>query len=121
MVSQFVKKWGHAALRHGLHQDEPVFFGFDHVRANLTSVRGPEVDDKGNAWLVGYTGSASFNGIPLIGGKDIFLIKINAPGTELWTKLHGSSGTEYSNAVQAGLCRWGVVGRASVCSSPSLE
>ena len=59
-----------------------------------------QVDDVGNAWVAGATGS-SLDGHANAGSYDIFLMKFDAQGVHLWTRQRGGSGFDYANALQA--------------------
>ena len=56
----------------------------------------------GSIYVSGYTEGA-FDGQTNSGGQDAFLTKYNADGTKAWTKLLGTSGTDYANALTTGL------------------
>jgi len=60
--------------------------------------RGVSVDNSGNAYVVGYT-RGSFDGQNNNGGPDIFLTKYNSSGTKQWTRIWGSSRSDYGNSV----------------------
>jgi len=68
------------------------------------------VDTAGNAYVTGYTQSADFSsGNPvgagqlqpgLIGGKDVFVTKVNPAGTAvLWSTYYGAAGDEVANGI----------------------
>jgi Ca2+-binding RTX toxin-like protein len=54
-------------------------------------------------YVSGKTSSSSLDGQINAGGGDAFLTKFSADGTKLWTRLIGSTGSEYSDALTAGL------------------
>ena len=70
-----------------------------------------QVDDVGNAWVAGYTGS-SLDGHANAGLWDIFLMKFDAQGVHLWTRQRGGGGDDSARALQAD----GVRLRFRICS-----
>jgi len=56
----------------------------------------------GSIYVSGYTGGA-LDGQTNRGGADAFLTKYSADGTKAWTKLLGSSGNDFANALTTGL------------------
>ncbi|NBY27007.1 MAG: hypothetical protein EBQ71_07555, partial [Betaproteobacteria bacterium] len=56
----------------------------------------------GSIYISGYTDGA-LDGQTNSGGYDAFLTKYSADGTKAWTKLLGSSGTDYAYALNTGL------------------
>ena len=59
-----------------------------------------QVDDVGNAWVAGATGS-SLDGHANAGSYDIFLMKFDAQGVHLWTRQRGGGGDDSARALQA--------------------
>ncbi len=57
---------------------------------------GISVDSGGNSYITGNT-SGSIDGQALTGTSDIFVIKYDAKGNRLWTRLNGAAG-EYAEA-----------------------
>ena len=78
-----------------------------------TKLLGSTNDDKvtalttgldGSIYVSGYTYGALLDGQAQIGGlNDAFLTKYSADGTKVWTKLLGSSGSDYAQALTTGL------------------
>jgi len=56
------------------------------------------VDSSGNAYVAGYT-FGEYDGQTNAGRMDICLTKYNTSGTKQWTKIWGSTATEYGNSV----------------------
>ena len=56
----------------------------------------------GSIYVGGYT-NGSLDGQTYSGSNDAFLTKYSADGTKVWTKLLGSSGTDWANALTTGL------------------
>ena len=71
----------------------------EHCKAQLSIFA--QVDDVGNAWVAGRTGS-SLDGNPNAGYDDIFLMKFDTQGVHLWTRQRGGEGRDYAFALQAG-------------------
>ena len=69
-----------------------------HCKAQLSIFA--QVDDVGNAWVAGATRS-SLDGNANAGRSDIFLMKFDAQGVHLWTRLRGGRGWDYAYALQA--------------------
>ena len=55
-------------------------------------------DSSGNAYVTGYT-AGTIDGNTNQGGNDMFLMKYNSSGTRQWSKMLGSSGSDYGNGV----------------------
>ena len=55
----------------------------------------------GAIYVAGYI-SGNLDGQTNSGGQDAFVTKYNADGTRLWTRLLGTSGTDYANSVTTG-------------------
>ena len=82
----------------------PQFF-FEFPRASVEHCKAQlsifaQVDDVGNAWVAGRTGS-SLDGNPNAGYDDIFLMKFDTQGVHLWTRQRGGEGRDYAFALQA--------------------
>ena len=61
-----------------------------------------QVDDLGNALVVGRTDSSlDSNGNANAGRWDIFLMKFDAQGVHQWTRQRGGQDSDYANALQA--------------------
>jgi hypothetical protein len=56
------------------------------------------IDSNNNVYITGST-SGNLDGQTNAGGNDAFLAKYDSAGTKVWTKLLGTSATEYSNGV----------------------
>ena len=63
--------------------------------------RGLATGADGSIYVTGYTGG-SLDAQVSQGGDDAFLAKYGVDGTKLWTRLLGTSGNEYANAVATG-------------------
>jgi hypothetical protein len=61
------------------------------VASQTTRATAVVVDKDGNSYLTGYTAGA-LDGETLSGFEDMFLVKYNAGGKKLWTKLFGVAG-----------------------------
>jgi hypothetical protein len=59
-----------------------------------------QVDNVGNAWVAGYTGS-SLDGHANAGSYDIFLMKFDAQGVHLWTRQRGGGSYDDARALKA--------------------
>ncbi len=76
-----------------------------------TKLLGSSGDDYANALTTGLDGSIYVSGMTVgsldgqtnSGGFDAFLTKYNADGTKAWTKLLGSSSSDYAYALTTGL------------------
>ncbi len=60
--------------------------------------KGVSVDSSGNIYVAGYT-SGSFDGQSNNGGSDLCLTKYNSSGTKQWTRIWGSSSSDYGVSV----------------------
>ena len=58
------------------------------VVAKLSVARGVAIDSLGNIFVAGYT-SGSLDGNAISGMRDLFLVKYDATGIKLWSKLLG--------------------------------
>ena len=75
-----------------------------------TKILGTTADDRAQALTTGIDGSilvagytyGSLNGAANGGSSDAFLTKFNPDGSRVWTKLLGSSGSEFGQAIIAG-------------------
>eukprot|EP00053_Salpingoeca_punica_P020724 m.212262 g.212262 ORF g.212262 m.212262 type:complete len:485 (-) comp19943_c0_seq1:337-1791(-) len=56
-------------------------------------------DSAGNAFLTGYTFSATLNGSTNAGGQDAFVAKFSNNGTLMWVRLLGGSGNDVGSSV----------------------
>jgi hypothetical protein len=54
-------------------------------------VRGVGTDSGGNMYAFGETRIADFNGVSPVGSSDFYISKFDAPGTEQWTVVQGST------------------------------
>jgi len=59
------------------------------------------VDGTGSPYFAGYT-TASLDGQPHAGGRDIFVSRVRYGGLESWTRVHGTQGDEEARAVALG-------------------
>lgn len=59
---------------------------------------GIAIDSSGNIYVTGYV-SDILDFQPFAGGSDIVLIKYDSSGNKMWTRLAGSTGYDYGNAV----------------------
>jgi hypothetical protein len=59
---------------------------------------GTATDQDGNVMAVGATWNA-LDGNPSAGGSDIFVVKFDAKGTRLWTRVMGTTELDQANAV----------------------
>lgn len=64
------------------------------------------VDLYGNVYVVGYT-TGAFNGQSFAGGSsDVALLKFTASGVLLWTRLAGSTASNYDRGQQGNADRY---------------
>ncbi len=56
------------------------------------------LDASGNVYLTGKA-NGSLNSVTSAGGNDAFLMKVDAAGTMLWTRLWGTAGSDYGNGL----------------------
>ena len=70
----------------------------EHCKAQLSIFA--QVDDVGNAWVAGDTGS-SLDGNTNAGWIDIFLMKFDAQGVHLWTRQRGGETSDEAQALKA--------------------
>jgi hypothetical protein len=55
-------------------------------------------DDSGNIYVVGIT-NGNLNGNVNAGGSDIFLVKYNSSGNQLWARFIGTAGNDSSSGI----------------------
>jgi hypothetical protein len=95
----------------------------------LDEARAIAVDGAGNAYVTGYTDSADFPTVdPFqkgpVGGYDVFVTELNAPGTALVfsSYLGGSTGSQFGNAIAVDSCGNAyVTGDTGACDFPIVN
>lgn len=60
-----------------------------------------QLDSDGNILLGGWTYSDMFYGHANTGGFDVFVMQLDSSGSELWTRLHGTGGSEIAYGMKA--------------------
>lgn len=80
---------------------------------NQDKGRSVTVDDQGNVYVVGYVLDTSLFDTPSLGSYDGFVVKYNAKGERLWSRLIGGSGEDFINDVQWYDSRLYLVGNSS--------